>query len=111
MKKCAIKHHDEMFKSGTGDPTWIVSLGKEGSWIVVSADYNLLKNPDNRKALKEANLTTFIFSENYAAKTGWPQVEETVRWWMKIKEKANRAKVGSVFYLRWHGKEPELRIL
>lgn len=80
--------HDERFEDTTTDIEWITELAKEDPpWVVLSIDGNILKNKAEFKALQEAKLTFFCFSNAWAKMKihefswrlikAWPDVVKT----------------------------------
>src|ERR1022692_4168612 len=46
----SFTHLQDKFKPSTKDEEWILGLGEEGNWIVISGDYRIGKNAHERAA-------------------------------------------------------------
>lgn len=49
-------------RSNLTDEEWMVELGREGGWSVLSADMNIAKKKPSRDAFVRASLLGFFFS-------------------------------------------------
>jgi hypothetical protein len=84
-----LVHLHDRFEPSTKDADWIRALAQEGNWVVISGDIRIRKTPANRKAWKEAQLTTVflgsgwtklkIFNQAAELISAWPTIIMTVR--------------------------------
>lgn len=58
------------------DEEWIVELGREGGWAVLSNDMNIARKKPSRDAFLRANLVGFFFSP---AIRKWPLTRQCAR--------------------------------
>jgi hypothetical protein len=81
---CEIVHLTEKFPKDVKDVDWIVSLAKEGGWIIVSGDPRITKGRAEKKAWGESGLPAFFFGGGFADKNIWIQAKEMFSWWPVI---------------------------
>jgi PIN like domain len=89
-----IRHHDDdpRFEPETTDIEWISALAKdEPPWIVLSGDGAILKNRAERTALKEAGLTFFCMSKQWANMKTYEYAWRLIKTWPDILESAKHA--------------------
>jgi hypothetical protein len=58
----SFTHLQDKFKPSTKDEEWILGLGEEGNWIVISGDYRIGKNAHERAAWHQKVGLPFSFS-------------------------------------------------
>jgi hypothetical protein len=63
-------------RSNLKDEDWIVSLGREGGWAVLSADRNIARKKPSRNLFVRAGLVGFFFSP---AMQKWPLHRQCAR--------------------------------
>jgi len=69
----------DKFNPKTSDVDWLKELGREGGWTIFSADQKILKNPIERRAYFDANLTGF-FLKPAVARLPELQKAATILW-------------------------------
>jgi hypothetical protein len=94
-----IVHLREKFEEATVDRAWISQLASEGGWIIVSGDTRITRNPIERAAWYESNLTAFFFSEPWNTDGYWKKCHAVVGWWPLIIAQAKRTPRGHGFVL------------
>ena len=76
----------DRFSRDAQDIDWLSELGKEGNWIVFTADKRILRNPIERRAFHASGLTAFVFSPA-VRKLDSRQRTATILWhWDRISE-------------------------
>ena len=73
-KIVALKHY--FGRSDVKDEDWIVSLGKESGWAVLSADMAIAKKRPSRELFVASGLVGFFFSP---AMQKWPLPRQSAR--------------------------------
>jgi len=56
-----VERHDDHFDPTTPDPDWIAACGSK-SWIIVSSDRAIKRNPLEQRALLNARVAAFFFT-------------------------------------------------
>lgn len=82
-------HLRELFTQDIPDVEWLERLGREGDWIIISADQRISRNPAERLAWRESHLTTFFFAPPWASDSFWSQAKSLVTWWPEIVRQAH----------------------
>jgi hypothetical protein len=59
---CIVELHDDHFPISAKDVDWLPEVGRRG-WVVLSKDLNIRTNEPERRALLEANVRAFLFSQ------------------------------------------------
>lgn len=88
IQRHEIRHLRERFDEDTRDVEWITALGKESSWIVISGDMRITRNPVERRAWHESGLTAFFFSHGWSESSYWNKAADLVHWWPDIAQTA-----------------------
>ena len=101
-----VSHLSDLFPRDTRDVTWIRELGRQGGWVIVSADPHISRNRVERAAWKESGLTAFFFDSGFSSRQFWVQSEEMVRCWPIIMSTAKVAPKGSGFLLKFKARQP-----
>ena len=96
-------HLKQVFKEDTEDVDWIPQAGQEG-WIVVTADREIRRNPAEREALKQNNVTTLFLQRTFLKRTKWPQAEWLIKHWRKIDQQAQALRQGTTILVSDNGK-------
>lgn len=105
-----LQHHDiihlrERHEPDTPDIVWIRALGAEGDWVIVSGDTRITRNPVERAAWRESELTAFFFLEPWANDQYWKQCAALVSWWPIIVSQARKTPRAHGFVMPKLGKE------
>ncbi len=95
----SISHLQEKFPEGAKDVEWLGTLGREGGWVVISADYRIAKNPQSRGAWKQSGLTAFFFKKGWASQKAWDQAWRMVRRWPDILHTAEKMAPGLGYWV------------
>lgn len=67
---------DKFGRSNLTDEEWMVALGEEGGWWVLSADINIARKKPSRDAFHRARLVGFFFSPSMQR---WPLARQCAR--------------------------------
>lgn len=102
-----IVHLRDKFPVETKDPDWISQLGAEGSWVIVSGDPRITKNPHNRKAWLESGLTAFFLKSGWMNLNLWIIAAKLVEWWPRIAAQAGMITSGEGFLIPVRGSKFE----
>lgn len=79
-----LVHLREKFSSDVTDTDWITVLGKEGEWIVISADPRISRGRAEREAWHESGLTAFFCGDAWANRPLMTQASQFIGWWEDI---------------------------
>lgn len=101
-----VLYRERFTKPGEKDPSWLIELGTDGGWIVISADPSIQTNPVNRRAWEESGLTAY-FLPKFADRNRWIQAVEVFRWWPTVTTHVKSAPKGSGWLLPFKGGEPK----
>lgn len=93
----SVHYLREKFDPTAPDIDWIMALGTEGDWIVVSGDTRILNNHHERRAWHEAGLTGFFWSTGWLRLKLWEQAWRLTRWWPEIQKQADLVAPGAIF--------------
>ena len=99
-----IAHIQDRYGNGITDIEWMSRLSSEGNWIIISADLNILRNPQERAAWLEAGLTTIFLPEGFTSLGKVRQSCKTICWWPDIINFSQKNPSGIAVYLNLSGK-------
>jgi hypothetical protein len=102
-----VVHLRDKFPPDTEDTAWIRSLADDGDWIIVSGDPRITRNPAEREAWRESQLTAFFLKSGWTNLEFWIQVSKLIALWPKIVAHAEYAERGSGFFVPVRGLELE----
>jgi predicted nuclease of predicted toxin-antitoxin system len=97
-------HLQDKFSPDAKDEDWILQLGKEGGWIVISGDYRIGKNAHERAAWHQSGLIVFFLSKGWTNIAPLQQHSKLALILEDIVESAKIAKPGSGFSISMNGK-------
>jgi|SRR5690348_1620936 len=86
-----------MFNQDIPDVEWLDRLGREGGWIIISADERISRNPAEKLVWRESHLTTFFFAQPWSGDKFWNQAKSLVTWWPEIVRQARTTPVDHGF--------------
>ncbi|WP_072341087.1 MULTISPECIES: hypothetical protein [unclassified Pseudomonas] len=103
----------DKFSPNTSDIHWIMQLGSEGGWAVVSQD-KFSKGNAERQAFRDCGLPVFCLARQWGQASYWSKAENLVRWWPAITQQAGLIAGGAAFKVAWRfsapGKFEQLKI-
>ena len=102
-----VEHLRDKFPADTADTVWIGALAAEGDWIIVSGDPRITRNPAERAAWRESQLTAFFLKPGWTNLDPWVQASKLVARWPKIVSRAEGAESGSGFFVPVSGQTIE----
>ena len=105
--KDEVAHLRSKFPQNTKDTEWIPALAKEGGWIVISGDLNIIRTRAEKPIWKEAKLTGFFLKAGWIEITPWEQAAKLVRVWPLIIQQAGIAAPGSTYLVPVSGNKIE----
>jgi hypothetical protein len=82
-----VVHLKDVFAPDMPDEAWIPQIGSRG-WFLVSRDKRIARDPAKIRALKEAGVGAFFFTQKKDPHL-WEWVEMVVRRWTEIKRWAD----------------------
>ena len=89
-----IALRDKFDQSGISDTAWITTLGKEGSWCVLTADLRISKNKIERNAFLSNNLVGFVMAPALRKLPLTRQLARILFIWDQIETQSNLASNG-----------------
>lgn len=92
-----VVHLRRKFPQDTDDIDWIVSLSKEGGWIVISGDLDIIRTRAEKPVWKSAGLIGFFLKKGWINIDPWDQAWRIIKWWPTIIAQARIAAPGSTF--------------
>ena len=99
-----VIHLKERFKANEEDAVWMRELACEQSWIIVTADVRISRNPHEVRAWQEAGHTIFFLKPGWTDLTFWEQMNKFSKCFSEIIQTAERAERGSCFFVSVNGK-------
>jgi hypothetical protein len=99
-----VVHLTERFHADAGDAEWMMELGKEEGWIIVTADIRIGKNPHEIAAWKQAGHTIFFLKSGWLKLAFWEQAQKFVKCFPELIKTAAGAKRGESFMVSVNGK-------
>jgi hypothetical protein len=91
-----IKDHPDLHQ-GCSDTEWIKLLAKEGNWIVLTQDKNIMKKPAERAAFETAKLTGFFLDKSWSPLDFWAQLSKLAQIMPQIIQLAEDSPRGTCF--------------
>lgn len=98
-----VTHLRTKFSQSATDIEWMKKLGQEGSWVVITSDRNIIKNPLERRAWLESGLTVFFLKENFKNHPFWDQAWQLIRRWEGIRKEAEKNPSSALFVFNLTG--------
>jgi len=92
-----VVHKRTKFPPNTDDIDWIRDLSREGDWIVVSGDLDIVRTRAEKPVWQAAGLVGFFLMKGWINITPWDQAWRLIRWWPVIVTQAKIAGKGSTF--------------
>ena len=92
-----VTHLKDKFQRDVKDSEWLLQLGREGDWIIISGDKRITKLPHEREAWRQSHLTAFFLHPSWSDHSMWEKTWRFVRWWPRILEQAQLVKPGAGF--------------
>ena len=93
----------DLFAPETPDVTWMQELARQGSWIILSADVAISRNPHEVRAWKEASHPIFFLKDAWRHQHLWEQASRICHVFPSIIEYAERAKPDDAFFVPFKG--------
>jgi hypothetical protein len=93
-----LKHVDEVvalrdrFEASSSDAIWLKALAEEGDWAIVSAD-GFRKSDAEKQLIHKAGLAVFVLAPTWNHFAHWERTVQIIRWWPKMVEQAQLARV------------------
>jgi hypothetical protein len=87
------------------DEDWIPRLAKEGGWVVITCDLDIVRNPYRQLVFRRSRLTTFFLLESWSNGTvrGTEIAQRLLRLWPEITRLATRNEPGTCFAVLFKG--------
>lgn len=101
-----VVHLKSKFPPDAEDPDWLRALGREGDWIVISADDRIRVNKANKEAWHESGLTVIFLAPPFTNLKYWKLVAQLIEWFPAIKACGTKAPTGHGFLFQPKAKEP-----
>lgn len=83
-----VVHLRDRFPANTPDTEWMVALGKQKNWTILSGDAFRKANGAERKVLREHKLSFFVLQSSWSSHTYWNKTAQLVLWWPRIVEQS-----------------------
>lgn len=77
------------FEASTKDPMWLAELGREGNWVVISADAFKKQNGAERRIIREHGLSVFVLQPSWLSQPYWNMYSQFIKWWPRIVGQSN----------------------
>lgn len=88
------------------DEDWIPLLAKEGGWIVLTCDLNIVRHPYRQLVFRQSGLTAFFLLEAWSkgAVRGTEIAQRLLKLWPEITRLAAIHKPGTCFAVPYRGR-------
>ncbi|MGH7146036.1 MAG: hypothetical protein ACREJ2_18140 [Planctomycetota bacterium] len=96
-----ITHLRDRFEQNIADEEWIPQLALDPSWIVISGDRNITRNPIRKQVLLKSCLTAFFLQSTWPQLQIWEFAWQFIRRWPLIVERAGKSRPGSLYLVRY----------
>jgi predicted nuclease of predicted toxin-antitoxin system len=100
----SFTHLQDKFGASTKDEEWLLKLGQEGQWIIISGDYRIGKSPHERAAWHQSGLTVFFLSKGWTNIPPLQQHSKLAAILDNIIEHALKTQPGAGFAIAMNGK-------
>jgi PIN like domain len=92
-----VVHLRDKFAPDSDDVVWLEALAREGAWVIICGDMNILRARAERLVWESAGLIGFFLKKGWMNQGPWEQMWRLVKWWPMIVAQAERAEPGSAF--------------
>jgi len=92
-----VVHLRRKFPANTPDIDWLRELGREGQWIIVCGDLNIIRTKAERSVWRAVGLVGFFLKKGWINVGLWDQAWRLVKWWPTIEQQAQIAAPGSTY--------------
>jgi exonuclease III len=103
----SVIHLKDKFLANATDVDWMRKLAEEQSWIIVSGDVNISRNPHEVRAWKAAGHTIFFLAPGWTHLKSFEQASKLFALFSRIMQLALKAKQGSAFMVPVRGAKIE----
>ena len=93
------------FPVNTPDTIWLERLAKEGDWVILTGDTNIVRNRHEIEAFSQAGLVAFISAKSWKDQKLWDRFWRFIKLWPLIEEHARHAPKSSAYKLPITGSE------
>jgi hypothetical protein len=105
-----LVHLRDRFRPDTRDDQWIPRIAREGGWVIVTHDINIVRSRYESQVWRKAGLPTFFFAKGLANQRPIKQMEALARHWDEIVEIATKMRAGAIYVINVRGKpRPRVR--
>lgn len=94
----------DRFPPNAKDPDWIPALGREGGWVVVTADTAMRRVPEERRALTEARLTVIALHGKWLSFDHWEIASRLFRYFPRLINEVEAVEPGTWIDVTVNGK-------
>ncbi len=94
-----VTHLRERFPANAPDVDWIATLGKEGGWVIITADHDIVRRQAEKAIWRQVGLVAFLLSRGWAAFSPVDQAWRLIKLWPSIEKQVALAAPGSVYSL------------
>jgi PIN like domain len=106
-----VVHLTDRFPADTEDRAWIIVLGDEGGWVVISADRRIHRNRLEREAWRRTGLIVFFLAPQWRRLRHIEIAWRLLRWWPRIDEQVRIVSPPAAFELPLAYGAGRLRVL
>ncbi len=99
-----VVHLKDRFAANTPDETWMTTLAREESWVIISGDLQIRQNPHEVQAWRSAGHTVFFLKDRWIELEFWTQAWKFVKCFPEIIDVADKANLGDFFSVSVNGK-------
>ena len=103
-----VIHLRDRFAPDTPDQVWLLDLGKEGGWIVISGDHRIGRSAHERAAWRQSKLTIFFLAKRWENLPLMEQHAKLSHCLPEIIRQAEKATAGSGFMVSVNGKVEQI---
>jgi len=82
----------DRFDASSPDVAWLTGLAEDGNWAIISSD-GFRKSDAEKPLMHKAGLSVFVLAPAWNNFHHWERTVQIIRWWPKIVEQAQLARV------------------
>jgi len=106
-----VIHLTDRFPANTEDRVWMVALGDEGGWVVISGDRRIHRNRLEREAWRRSRLVVFFLAPQWRRLRNIEIAWRRLRWWPRIDDQVRIVAPPAAFELPLNYGTGRLRVL
>jgi hypothetical protein len=100
-----VVHLRDRFGPKVEDVDWLVTLNREGGWVILSADRRISKNRTEQRVFHNSKHIGFFFATGLQKASTLKKMERLMAVWETIEKQVPLVKGGSMFEIQMKGNQ------